>query len=149
MVRYFLFFVLFSMGAAAQEGVAAKVYRSTEVESKPELNDGMYTLTMFISDHFKFPEIKNKKVRIFTSFIIEPDGTMTDEKAFYINVDDYLPVNGEKTEEQKVSDQLLYDDMKNEAARVLTLFNEKWIPATLHGRPVRCLYNFPISFNIE
>ena len=104
---------------------------------------------MFISDHFKFPEIKNKQVRIFTSFIIEPDGTMTDEKAFYINVSDYLPVEVANTEEQKVSDQLLYDGMKVEAARVLALFDETWIPATVHGKPVRCLYNFPISFNIE
>ena len=148
MVKYCLFF-LFSIGLTAQEIAAEKVYRSTEVESKPDLEGGMYTLTMFISDHFKFPEIKNKQMRIFTSFIIETDGTMTDEKAFYINVNDYLPVEVAATEDQKVSDQLLYDDMKVEAARVLTLFNEKWTPASLRGKSVRCLYNFPISFNIE
>ncbi len=148
MVKY-CFLFLFSIGLTAQESATEKVYRSTEVESKPELKGGMYTLTMFISDHFKFPEIKNKQVRIFTSFIIETDGTMTDEKAFYINVNDYLPVEVAATEDQKVSDQLLYEDMKIEAARVLTLFNETWIPASLRGTPVRCLYNFPISFNIE
>ncbi len=149
MVKTWLLFLVFSIAASAQEAAVEKIYRTTEVESKPDLKDGMYTLTMFISDHFKFPDIKNKQIRIFTSFIIEPDGSMTDEKAFYINVKDYITVAGEKTPGQNASDQKMYDEMKAEAARVLTLFSEKWIPAKIDGKSVRCLYNYPISFNIE
>ncbi len=150
MKRFFpALFLLITASAFAQQ--ATKVYRTTEVDAKPVLQSGMYTLTMFVSQHFKFPAIKNKKIRIFTSFIIEPDGTMNDEKAFYIDVRDYLPNDTVtiKTEEEKASENALYEQMKLEAARVLTLFNEKWNPAVAEGKPVRCLYNYPISFNIE
>jgi len=41
-----------------------KTYRSTEVDVKPQIKEGNYTLSMFISDNFKFPPaIKNKKSR--------------------------------------------------------------------------------------
>ena len=78
-----------------------KTYRSTEVDVKPQIKEGNYTLSMFISDHFKFPPaIKNKKITIFSSFIIEPDGSMTDIKAFHINVKDYI-----KTDVVKIATQ--------------------------------------------
>lgn len=141
--------VIFTLSVSAQD--TEKIYRTTEVDAKPDLKNGMYKLTMFISENFKFPEIKNKKIRIFTSFIIEPDGTMNDEKAFYISVKDYIQSNvvSIQTEEQKAAEAKLYDGMKAEAARVLALFNETWIPAQVAGKPVKCLYNYPISFNIE
>jgi hypothetical protein len=31
-----------------------KTYRSTEVDIKPQVKDGNYTLSMFISENFKF-----------------------------------------------------------------------------------------------
>ncbi|HEX9980288.1 MAG TPA: hypothetical protein VGB50_06965 [Flavobacterium sp.] len=145
-------FVFVAIGTTAQNSSSEKVYRTTEVDSKPDLKEGMYSLTMFVSQNFKIPaEIKNKKIRIFTSFIIEPDGVMTDLKSFYISVKDYIPseVVVIQTEAEKTSEAMLYDDMKREAARVLSLFNAKWIPAQMSGKPVRCLYNYPISFNIE
>ena len=76
---------------------------------------------------------------------------MIDEKAFYIDVKDYLPTDAVsiKTEQEKEAEATMYEDMKMEAARVLSLFNEKWTPAIVNGKPVRCLYNYPISFNIE
>lgn len=131
---------------------AETVYRTTDVDVKPNLKDGMYKLTEFVSDNFKFPEsVKNKKVRIFTSFIIEPDGKMTDIKSFYISVKDYLPIDVVKiqSEEEKLAEQKVFDSMRDEAARVLKLFTETWTPALVKGKPVRCLYNYPISFNIE
>ena len=143
--------LLCSFGISAQEIVSETVYRTTEVDAKPNLKDGMYTLTMFVSNNFKFPDIKNKKIKIFTSFIIEPDGTMQDEKAFYISAKDFLSSETESTltDEQKLAETKMLDDMKAEAVRVLSLFAENWVPAQKGGKPVRCLYNYPISFNIE
>jgi hypothetical protein len=140
------------MSASAQNTTEEKTYRTTEVDTKPDLKNGMYTLRMFVSQNFNIPaEIKNKKITVFTSFIIDPDGVMKDEKSFYISVKDYMPADvvAIQTEEQKVTESKLYDAMKAEAARVLSLFNETWIPAQVGGKPVRCLYNYPISFNIE
>ena len=142
---------LCAFAASAQEVVSEKIYRTTEVDQKPNLKDGMYTFSMFISENFKFPEIRNKKIKIFTSFVIEPDGRMTDVKAFYISAKDYLPTDVVKiqTEEEKQMEVQLYDAMKAEAARVVTIFNQSWIPAVKDGMPVRCLYNYPINFNLE
>ncbi|RZJ35382.1 MAG: hypothetical protein EOO51_05730 [Flavobacterium sp.] len=147
---FFLLAICCSVAVSAQES-SEKVYRTTEVDQKPDLADGMYTLTMFISENYKFPPVKNKKVRIFTSFIVEPDGRMNDVKAFYISVKDLVPAETVKiqTEEEKAADALAYEQMKNEAARVVSTFNKTWLPAKVAGKPVRCLYNYPISFNIE
>jgi len=151
MKNFLLVFLICTAPMCAQND--AKVFRSTEVDAKPTLTDGMYTLTMFISENFRIPDIRNKKIRIFTSFIIEPDGTMTDEKAFHIDVREYLPTGADvvpiKTEEEKAAEAKLMQEMKAEAVRVLTAFNEKWLPAVTDGKPVRCLYNYPINFQIE
>jgi len=131
---------------------AEKIFRSTEVDHKPQLEDGMYTLSLFISNNFKFPEaVKNKKITIFSSFIIEPDGTMTNVKAFHINVKDYIASDVVKiaTEDQKINEADQIETMKGETVRVLKLFGKTWMPATKDGKPVRCLYNYPIAFNIE
>lgn len=131
---------------------AQKIYRSTDVDVKPQLQDGMYTLSMFISDNFKFEkDIKNKKITIFSSFVIEPDGSMTDVKAFYVSVKDYIESNVVKieTKDQKVNEIDQITSMKGETVRVLNLFNKTWMPAIKDGKPVRCLYNYPINFKIE
>lgn len=131
---------------------AEKTYRTTEVDLKPQLKDGMYTLSMFISDNFKFQDaIKNKKITIFSSFIIETDGTMTNVKAFYISVKDYITSEVVKitTEDEKIHEADQIQTMKGEAVRVLKLFNKTWTPAMKGSKPVRCLYNYPINFNIE
>jgi hypothetical protein len=129
-----------------------KTYRSTEVDVKPQVKEGNYTLSMFISDNFKFPPaIKNKKITIFSSFIIGSDGTMSDIKAFYISVKDYIQTDVVRiaTQEDKVEQADQIETMKGETVRVLKLFNKTWQPATKDGKPVRCLYNYPINFHIE
>jgi hypothetical protein len=151
MKNLLLIIVAFVAFSASAQTSGDKIFRTTEVDAKPELQNGMYTLTMFVSQNFQFPEIKNKKIRIFTSFIVEPDGTMHDEKAFYISVKENIPSDVVKiqTEEEKAAETKLYEGMRHEAARVLAMFDGKWTPAQAAGKPVRCLYNYPISFNIE
>lgn len=158
-ILYFL--LLLTVGSYAQNNsddlasattTAEKTYRTTEVDLKPNLKEGMYTLSMFISDNFKFEkDIKNKKITIFSSFIIEPDGKMTNIKAFYVSVKDYLESNMVKiaTADQKVNENDQIQTMKGETVRVLKMFDKTWIPAMKDGKPVRCLYNYPINFNIE
>lgn len=129
-----------------------KTYRSTDVDVKPQIKEGNYTLSMFISEHFKFPAaIKNKKITIFSSFIIESDGSMTDIKAFHVNVKDYIKTDVVKiaTQDEKINETDQIETMKGETVRVLKLFKKTWEPAMKDGKPVRCLYNYPINFNIE
>jgi len=129
-----------------------KVFRTPDVDSKPQLKNGMNALSAFIGNEYKFPEIKNRQIKIFVSFVVEPDGSTSEVKAFYISIKD-LVSNGEQvkieTEAEKTANVKQADLLKKEAVRVIKAFNEKWIPAKKDGKTVRCLYNYPINFNIE
>jgi protein TonB len=160
MKQLFFLFLAITINASAQiastesavPSASEKIYRSPEVDIKPQIKDGNYTLSLFISENFKFPEaIKNKKITIFSSFVVEPDGSMTDIKAFYISVKDYIKTEVVKitTREEKINEADQIETMKGEAVRVLKLFKKTWQPALKEGKPVRCLYNYPINFNIE
>lgn len=160
MKKLFFLLLAFSLSASAQIAsteptISAndeKIFRSTDVDLKPQLKEGMYTLSLFISDNFKFPEaIKNKKITIFSSFIVELDGTLTTIKAFHVTVKEYLPTDVVKiyTENEKINQLDQIESMKAETVRVLKLFKKTWTPATKQGKPVRCFYNYPINFNIE
>jgi hypothetical protein len=160
MKHLLLLLIGFSISATAQvtstdsssPTPAEKIYRSSDVDLKPQVKDGNYTLSMFISENYKFPPaVKNKKIIIFTSFVVETDGTITDIKAFSINVKDLISSNVVKiaTADEKINEADQIETMKAEAVRVLKLFNKTWEPALKEGKPVRCLYNYPIHFNIE
>ena len=155
-----LLLICFTIHATAQVSstetsipmVTEKTYRATEVDVKPQVKDGNYTLSMFISENFKFPPaIKNKKITIFSSFIIDAQGNMNDIKAFHINVKDYIKSDVVKiaTQDEKINEADQIETMKGEMVRVLKLFTKTWEPALKDGKPVRCLYNYPINFNIE
>lgn len=154
-----LLLYLFAFSTFAQTETTAltdsnseKIYRTTEVDTKPNLEEGIYKLSLFISENFHFPEdVKNKKVTIFSSFIIEPDGKMTDIKVFHVASKEFLPSDKTRilTEDEKINEVDQLETMKGETARVLKLFNKIWIPATYQGKAVRCLYNYPINFAIE
>jgi hypothetical protein len=76
---------------------------------------------------------------------------MSDIKAFHINVKDYIVTDKVKiaTQDEKIEEADQIETMKGEAVRVLKLFKKTWEPAVKEGKPVRCLYNYPINFNIE
>ncbi|MBF0695530.1 MAG: hypothetical protein IR153_10790 [Flavobacterium sp.] len=141
--------IFFSLTTFAQTD--STIYRSTEVDEKPQLESGMYTMSKFIRDNFQFPDLRNKNVTVFTSFIIEVDGSMREVKAFSAVAKDYLTEGktAEVSDSDKQKDAAALEQMKVEAARVLLLFNGKWEPAKLAGKPVRCLYNYPITFRLE
>ncbi len=139
-----------ALSLSAQETSRIKVYRTTEVDDKPQLKEGMYRLSKFVADHFQFPDsLSNKEVKIFTSFVIEPDGSMTDVRAFYISVKDKMPDEVPMDDAGKTLQQKKYLQLQAEAARVISLFSERWIPAKVAGTPVRCLFNYPVNLNLE
>lgn len=127
-----------------------KIFRTTDVDTKPQLKNNL-SLSAFVSYNFKFPDLKNKKVKIFASFVVEPDGSMSDVRTFFISVKDLVAPEQVKiaTEDEKAYEAKQTDFLKAEAVRVLSAFDEKWTPAIENGKPVRCLYNYPINFNIE
>lgn len=161
-MKKWLFMILpfMSVAASAQNQVAMnvtaaaseKIFRTPDVDSKPQLKNGINELSVFIGNNFKFPQMTNKQIKIFVSFVVEPNGNTSDVKAFYVNVKD-LVSNGDQvkieTEAQKELHAEQSNLLKKEAVRVISAFNEKWIPAKKDGQMVRCLYNYPINFNIE
>lgn len=127
-----------------------KIFRTPEVDVKPQLKNHL-SLSVHVSNSFKFPDLKNKKVKIFSSFVVEPDGSMSDVRTFYVSVTD-LVTDGQipiTTEAQKQYEAQQTELLKAEAVRVLSAFTDKWTPAIEDGKPVRCLYNYPMNFNLE
>lgn len=99
------------------------IYNSSGIEVKPEYPGGMEAFYKLISNNYITPSDKAfKGGKVFVTFIIEKDGSMTEMKA--------IRDRGFGTGE--------------EAIRVLKLC-EKWQPAEQNGKKVRVLYSLPIS----
>ncbi len=139
--------------ASAELAVATEVprlYRVPEVDVKPEVINGAYTLSLFTSQHMKMPDVHNKKVKIFVAFVVETDGTISDVKFIYMSAKDIDEAKAKLlTEEQKKYEIAQLETMKAESVRVLSNFKERWKPAIKDGQPVRCVFNYPINFSLE
>ena len=104
------------------------VYNSAGVEVLPEFPGGNNQLSRYlsksfmISDDMRSAELKGK---IFASFIIEKDGSITNIKI--------IREIGYRTGE--------------ETQRVLKSM-PKWNPALQNGKKVRCLYSIPLSIDV-
>lgn len=95
------------------------------IEQKPEFPGGLKAFYDFIAKNFILPSNKEfKSGKVFASFVIEKDGSVTDIKI--------LRDCGFGTAE--------------ETKRVLAL-SPKWIPAIQNNKPVRCQYSIPIVLN--
>lgn len=93
-----------------------KIYNSSEVDVKAYYDGGTAAVVNFVNINFKTPIVNGDKVKgkIYLSFVIEKDGTITDAKVLR----DYGYETGK------------------EALRVLNKMH-KWIPANHKGKPVR------------
>lgn len=99
-----------------------KVYELSGIETKPDFNGGLKKFYEFIGQNFRTPDVQGLKGKIYVSFLIDVDGTVT-------------------------SIQVLKDigyGTKEEAIRVMKIC-PKWIPGMQNGVPVRCLYSLPIT----
>jgi len=127
----------------------SRIYRTPEVDVKPEISNGMYTLALFTSQNLKMPDVNNKKVKIFVAFVVEIDGSISDIRFIHMSAKDVDEAKARSlTEKQKKHEAVQLETMKTESVRVLSQFKEKWKPALKDGKPVRCLFNYPINFSL-
>ncbi len=100
-----------------------KIYSVPSVDSRPGYPGGMYKFNIFLTKTYVTPKeaVENEAMGgIFTSMVIEKDGTLSDIKLLR----DFGYGSGE------------------ELVRVLKL-SPNWTPAIKDGKRVRCLYSFP------
>lgn len=97
------------------------VYSLAGIEQKPEFPGGIEKFYAFVGKNYQAPEEEGLKGRVFVSFVVEKDGSLTDIK---------------------VIRDIGYGTGK-EAIRVLKSC-PKWNPGEQNGKKVRVLYSLPI-----
>ena len=99
------------------------VVNSAVLDKMPEFPGGINKFYNYVGNNFEKPEIDAiNTFRVYVSFVIERDGSMTDIKV----VRD--PGYG----------------LGREAIRVLKSLKTKWSPGMIGSKPVRTAYNLPI-----
>ncbi len=109
-------------GTAAVVEEDNNVYNSAGLEVQPEFPGGMDKFYGFVGKSFNVPDEEGINGKIYVSFTVEKDGTLTDIKV--------LRDVGFGT--------------GNEAIRVLKKC-PKWAPGEQNGKKVRCTYSLPIT----
>jgi len=99
-----------------------EVYNTAGITEKPDFPGGIMEFYKFVGNNFKTPTQPNLKGKVYITFIVEKDGSLSDIK----NIRDIGFGTGE------------------EAIRVLKIC-PKWIPGKMNGVPVRVLYSLPIT----
>lgn len=98
------------------------------LDKMPEFPGGMSKFYTYVGNNFNKPELDAERtLRVYVSFVIEKDGSMTD-----ITVKND-PGYG----------------LGKEAVRVLKSLKTKWTPGILDGKAVRTAYNLPITIKTE
>ncbi|WP_125723350.1 energy transducer TonB [Flavobacterium ustbae] len=100
-----------------------QVYNTAGIEVRPEFPGGQQALELFLKENYKNQQ-KNLKGRVYVTFIIEKDGSLSDIKI--------LRDIGYGT--------------GAEAIRVLKK-SPKWTPGKQNDKIVRVLYSMPITVN--
>ena len=99
-----------------------EVYNTAGITEKPDFPGGIMEFYKFVGNNFKTPEQPNLKGKVYITFVIEKDGSLSDIK----NIRNIGFGTGE------------------EAIRVLKIC-PNWIPGKLNGVPVRVMYSLPIT----
>lgn len=102
------------------------LYNSAKVDVQPQFSGGIEAFFKFIANHYKMPNVDKFSGKVYVTFVIEKDGSLTDFKV----IKDIGYGTGQ------------------EAIRVLKL-SPKWKPAEQNGQKVRCTYSLPISLQSE
>jgi protein TonB len=104
------------------------VMNSAVLDKLPEFPGGIAKFYTFVGRNFESPEIfSDKNVRIYVSFVVEKDGSMTDIQ---------------------VKNDPGYG-LAKEAIRVLKSLKTKWTPGMIDSKPVRTAYNLPITVQVN
>lgn len=104
------------------EEVDNNIYNTAGIEIKPDFPGGMEKFYKYIARNYQAPEEDGLKGKVFVSFVVEKDGSLTDIK---------------------VIRDIGYGTGK-EAVRVLKA-SPRWTPGEQNGRKVRVLYSLPIN----
>ncbi|OOV18464.1 energy transducer TonB [Flavobacterium sp. LM4] len=114
--------------ATKTTGDGNTVVSTAILDKMPEFPGGMAKFYTYVGNNFNKPELDAERtLRVYVSFVIEKDGSMTD-----ITVKND-PGYG----------------LGKEAIRVLKSLRTKWTPGILEGKPVRTAYNLPIIIKTE
>lgn len=98
------------------------IYNTAGIEVKPDFPGGLEKFYKFVGKNFQVPEEEGLKGKVFVTFVVEKDGSLTDIK---------------------VIRDIGYGTGK-EAIRVLKSC-PKWNPGEQNGKKVRVLYSLPIT----
>jgi protein TonB len=99
-----------------------QIYNTAGIEVKPEFPGGMAKFYKYVGDNYRAPDEEGLKGKIYVTFVVEQDGSLTDIK---------------------VLRDIGYGTGK-EAIRVLDR-SPRWNPGVQNGKPVRVLYSLPIT----
>lgn len=109
-------------------GSSAAIVINELLDTKPQFPGGIEKFYRYIGNNFNSPTLdENKNIRIFVSFVVEKDGSMSNIKVMN-NPGAFL---------------------EKEAIRVLKSIKAKWTPGILHSKPVRTAYNLPIMVQVD
>jgi periplasmic protein TonB len=109
-------------------GTSNEPVLAATLDKMPEFPGGIAKFYTYVGNNFSKPELDAERtLRVYVSFVIEKDGTMTD---IVVKND---PGYG----------------MGREAIRVLKSLKTKWAPGILDGKAVRTAYNLPITIKTE
>ncbi|MFV8369147.1 energy transducer TonB [Flavobacterium sp. LB2R40] len=108
--------------AAVVEEVDNQIYNTAGIEVKPDFPGGIEKFYKFVGNNYQTPEEEGLKGKVYVTFVVEKDGSLTDIK---------------------VIRDIGYGTGK-EAIRVLKKC-PKWTPGEQNGKKVRVLYSLPIT----
>jgi periplasmic protein TonB len=104
------------------EAEDTNIYNTAGIEVKPDFPGGIEKFYGFVGKNYQVPEEEGLKGKVFVSFVVEKDGSLTDIK---------------------VIRDIGYGTGK-EAIRVLKSC-PRWNPGEQNGKKVRVLYSLPIN----
>ena len=112
----------------AAPGPGSSIVNTAVLDKMPGFPGGMEEFYKYVGNNFEKPDIDAMgNIKIYVSFVVEKDGSMTDIKVLRD------PGYG----------------LGREAVRVLKSLKTKWTPGILNAKPVRTAYNLPIVVEIR
>lgn len=104
------------------------IVNSAVLDKLPEFPGGINKFYTYVGNNFEKPDADSgSTIRVYVSFVIEKDGSMTD---IQVKRD---PGYG----------------LGKEAVRVLKSLKTKWSPGMIDSKPVRTAYNLPITVQMN
>jgi protein TonB len=129
-VLFSLLVVLLSQVGIAQETAVTQnieqVHSGPDVDVQPQFPGGNVEFGNYVQRHYKYPNVRFLKGRVFIEFVVDVDGSIVDIKVL----------------------RDLGFGTGQEAVRLMGNC-PKWIPGMINGKPVRVRYSLPIVIDIQ